>query len=88
MGRYQLLGKLGRGGMGQVYLGRSPGGRQVAVKLIRPELASDPDFRARFALEVATARRVSGIFTVPVVDAEVDGAQPWLVTAYVEGLAG
>jgi hypothetical protein len=85
VGRYQLLGKLGRGGMGQVYLGRSPGGRQVAVKLIRPELASDPDFRARFALEVATARRVSGIFTVPVVDAEVDGAQPWLVTAYVEG---
>lgn len=85
MGRYQLLGKLGRGGMGQVYLGRSPGGRQVAVKLIRPELASDPDFRARFALEVATARKVSGIFTVPVVDAEVDGAQPWLVTAYVEG---
>jgi hypothetical protein len=84
-GRYQLLGKLGRGGMGQVYLGRSPGGRQVAVKLIRPELASDPDFRARFALEVATARRVSGIFTVPVVDAEVHGAQPWLVTAYVEG---
>ena len=85
MGRYQLLGRLGHGGMGQVYLGRSPGGRQVAVKLIRPELAGNPDFRARFALEVATARKVSGIFTVPVVDAEVDGAQPWLVTAYVEG---
>jgi serine/threonine protein kinase len=85
VGRYQLLGKLGRGGMGQVYLGRSPGGRQVAVKLIRPELAGDPDFRARFALEVATARKVSGIFTVPVVDAEVNGTQPWLVTAYVEG---
>jgi serine/threonine protein kinase len=85
VGRYRLLGKLGRGGMGEVYLGQSPGGRQVAVKVIRTELASDPAFRARFALEVATARKVSGIFTVPVVDAEVDGARPWLVTAYVEG---
>jgi hypothetical protein len=71
--------------MGQVYLGESPGGRLVAVKLIRAELAGDPDFRARFAREVATARTVSGIYTVPVVDADVDGAQPWLVTAYVEG---
>jgi serine/threonine protein kinase len=71
--------------MGQVFLGQSPGGRQVAVKVIRPDLASDPLFRARFAQEVATARTVSGIFTVPVVDADVDAPQPWLVTAYVEG---
>src|SRR5580693_6988168 len=76
--------------MGQVYLGESPGGRLVAVKLIRADLAGDPDFRARFAREVATARTVSGIYTVPVVDADVDGPQPWLVTAFVEGpsLAG
>jgi serine/threonine protein kinase len=85
IGRYRLLGRLGRGGMGEVFLGQSPGGRQVAVKVIRPDLAGDPLFRARFAQEVATARTVSGIFTVPVVDADVDAAQPWLVTAYVEG---
>jgi hypothetical protein len=85
VGKYRLVGRLGQGGMGQVYLGESPGGRLVAVKVIRAELAGDPDFRARFAREVATARTVSGIYTVPVVDADVDGAQPWLVTAYVEG---
>jgi serine/threonine protein kinase len=85
IGRYRLTGRLGRGGMGEVFLGQSPGGRQVAVKVIRPDLASDPLFRARFAQEVATARTVSGIFTVPVVDADVNAAQPWLVTAYVEG---
>lgn len=71
--------------MGQVYLGQSPGGRPVAVKVIRADLAGDPDFRARFAREVATARTVSGIFTVPVVDADTDARQPWLVTAYVDG---
>jgi eukaryotic-like serine/threonine-protein kinase len=84
-GKYLLLGVLGSGGMGRVFLGRSPGGRLVAVKLIRVELAGDPDFRARFAREVATARTVSGIFTVPVVDANLEGPQPWLVTAYVDG---
>ena len=87
VGRYRLLGRIGRGGMGQVFLGQSPGGRLVAVKLIRADLAGDPDFRARFAREVATARTVSGIFTVPVVDADVDGPQPWLVTAFVDGLS-
>jgi serine/threonine protein kinase len=84
-GKYRLLSRLGGGGMGQVFLGQSPGGRLVAVKLIRAELASDPEFRARFAREVLTARTISGIFTVPVVDADVDGPQPWLVTAYVDG---
>ena len=85
VGKYRLVGRIGRGGMGQVFLGQSPGGRMVAVKLIRADLASDPDFRARFAREVSTARTVSGIFTVPVVDADVDGPQPWLVTAFVDG---
>jgi Protein kinase domain len=85
VGKYRLVGRLGQGGMGQVYLGESPGGRLVAVKVIRAELAGDPEFRARFAREVATARTVSGIYTVPVVDADADGPQPWLVTAYVDG---
>ena len=85
VGTYRLLKRLGSGGMGRVYLGESPGGRLVAVKLIRPELADDPDFRRRFAQEVHAARRVSGIFTAPVVDADPDGPQPWLVTAYVDG---
>jgi Protein kinase domain len=85
VGRYRLLRRLGTGGMGRVYLGQSPGGRLVAVKLIRPELADDPGFRRRFADEVNAARRVSGIFTAPVVDADPDGVQPWLVTAYVAG---
>ena len=85
VGTYRLLKRLGSGGMGRVYLRRVPGGRLVAVKLIRPELADDPDFRRRFAQEVHAARRVSGIFTAPVVDADPDGPQPWLVTAYVDG---
>ncbi len=71
--------------MGQVYLGRSAGGRLVAVKVIRPELAGEPGFRARFAREVAAARNVSGLFTALVVDADADGPVPWLATAYVPG---
>jgi hypothetical protein len=85
VGRYLLLRRLGSGGMGRVYAAKSPGGRLVAVKLIRPELAGDPAFRARFAREVAAARLVSGIFTAPVVDADPDAPQPWLVTGYVDG---
>jgi eukaryotic-like serine/threonine-protein kinase len=85
VGPYHLLGRLGAGGMGQVFLARSPGGRLVAVKVIRPELAGESGFRARFAREVAAARNVSGMFTALVVDAEVDGQVPWLATAYVAG---
>ena len=85
VGRYRLLRRLGAGGMGRVFLGQSPSGRLVAVKLIRADLADDPGFRLRFAQEVTAARRVSGIYTAPVVDADPDGPRPWLVTAYVSG---
>ena len=85
VGRYWLLGRLGGGGMGRVFLGRSPGGRQVAVKVVRAELAEQADFRIRFAREVAAARTVSGLFTAPVVDADLDAPVPWLATAYVAG---
>ena len=85
IGPYQLEARLGSGGMGRVYLGRSPGGRHVAIKVIRPELAEDADFRARFAQEVAAARKVSGIYTASVVDADLDGPVPWLATSYVAG---
>ena len=84
-GRYRLEGRLGSGAMGQVFLGRDPGGQLAAVKVIHPELADDPGFRARFAREVAAARTVGGRFTAPLVDADPDGPQPWLATAYVDG---
>jgi serine/threonine protein kinase len=71
--------------MGRVFLGLSAGGRPVAVKVIRPDLAADPEFRMRFGREVAAARRVSGLFTAMVVDADVDGPVAWLATAYVAG---
>ncbi|GAA0321700.1 serine/threonine-protein kinase [Actinoallomurus spadix] len=87
IGRYSLLRRLGEGGMGLVYLGASPAGRAVAIKVVRPELAGDLDFRARFRAEVEAAQRVSGAFTSPVVDAEPDGTVPWLATAYVNGLS-
>jgi serine/threonine protein kinase len=85
IGPYRLRARLGAGGMGRVYLGLSAGGRAVAVKVVRPELGSDPEFRARFRQEVAVAQRVSGLFTAPVIDADVDGPQPWLATAFVRG---
>jgi len=82
---YRVLARLGAGGMGQVFLGRSPGGRRVALKVVRPELADDPEFRARFAREVSAARTVSGIFTAAVLDADPQASPPWLATEYVPG---
>ncbi|WP_248593262.1 serine/threonine protein kinase [Thermobifida alba] len=86
IGRYRLIGRLGAGGMGQVYFGRSAAGRPVAVKRIHPHMAADQSFRERFAREVTAARRVSGAFTAPVIDADPDGEVPWLVTSYVPSL--
>ncbi|WP_312870261.1 serine/threonine-protein kinase [Streptomyces himalayensis] len=84
-GGYRLVARLGAGGMGRVYLSHTPGGRPVAVKVIRPELADDADFRDRFRQEVANARRVQGVCTVPVLDSDTEGPMPWLATAYVPG---
>jgi hypothetical protein len=83
VGGYVLLGRLGAGAMGQVYLGRSAAGRLVAVKTIKAELADEPDFRTRFGQEVAAARRVSGAFTAAVVAADSEADIPWLATVYV-----
>ena len=85
VGPYQLLGRLGVGGMGQVYLAKSPGGRLVAIKLIRPELADEHGFRARFASEITAAKNVSGIYTAAVVDADAEAEFPWMATVYVPG---
>jgi hypothetical protein len=82
---YRLRGRLGAGGMGRVYLAFTPGGRPVAVKVLRPELGDDPQFRARFRQEIAAAQRVHGLFTAQLLDADPDSAPPWLATAYVAG---
>lgn len=85
VGPYRLLGRLGSGGMGRVYLGRSAGGRTVAVKIVHPHLALDEEFRARFRREVEAARRVGGAWTAPVLDADPEAAVPWVATAYAAG---
>ena len=86
IGGYILIGRLGAGAMGQVYLGRSAAGRLVAVKTIKVEFAEEADFRTRFSQEVAAARRVSGAFTAAVVAADPEADVPWLATAYVPRL--
>ncbi|WP_426363644.1 serine/threonine-protein kinase [Streptomyces sp. E-08] len=87
VGPYRLLYRLGEGGMGRVYLGRSRGGRTVALKVVHDTLAGDPGFRARFAREVRAAQSLRGAGTVPVLDADPDAEVPWLATAYVPGPA-
>lgn len=87
IGAYRLLGRLGAGGMGRVYLGRSAGGRTVAVKVVHPHFALDEEFRARFRREVAAARRVGGQWTAPVLDADPEATVPWVATGYVAGPA-
>ncbi|WP_330334329.1 serine/threonine protein kinase [Streptomyces sp. NBC_00536] len=85
IGGYRLHARLGSGGMGVVYLAYTPGGRPVALKAVRREFAADPEFRERFAQEVASARRIHGLFTAQVVDSGADDPTPWLATAYVPG---
>jgi serine/threonine protein kinase len=85
IGGFRLNARLGFGGMGRVYLGFSPAGRAVAVKVVRPELAMDAAFRHRFHTEVEAARRVSGAYTAPVIAAGPDDDPPWLATVFVPG---
>ncbi|MEV2256895.1 serine/threonine-protein kinase [Streptomyces sp. NPDC050147] len=85
IGPYRLIARLGAGGMGLVYLGRSDVGRTVAVKVVQTEYAKDPEFRRRFTHEVAAARRVGGAWTAAVLDADTDAQVPWVATQYVAG---
>ncbi|MFE7838322.1 PQQ-binding-like beta-propeller repeat protein [Streptomyces sp. NPDC057474] len=85
LGPYRLVARLGAGGMGRVYLARSPQGRILAVKAIRPELMGDKNFRLRFRREVEAAGAVGGRYTAPVVDADPEGPIPWLATDYIAG---
>jgi serine/threonine protein kinase/outer membrane protein assembly factor BamB len=85
-GQYRLESRLGSGGMGVVHLARSTSGLRLAVKVIHAEFARDPEFRGRFRQEVAAARRVSGAFTAPVVDADPEAERPWMATLFIPGL--
>ncbi|MDI3384676.1 ABC transporter substrate-binding protein [Streptomyces sp. B-S-A8] len=85
VGGHRLLARLGAGGMGVVYLGRSGSGALAAVKVVQPELADEPDFRARFRREVEAARRVVSPWAVPVTGAGPDEPTPWLATEFVPG---
>ncbi|WP_442737864.1 protein kinase domain-containing protein [Streptomyces pseudogriseolus] len=85
VGGYRLLDRLGAGGMGAVYRGRSRSGREVAVKVVHAQYAENPVFRTRFRQEIAAVRKVSGVFTAPVVDADPDAERPWMATQYVPG---
>ncbi|MFB4197342.1 protein kinase domain-containing protein [Streptomyces carpaticus] len=87
MGPYRILGRLGSGGMGQVFLGRAPHGRMAAVKLVHAELAADAEFRRRFRREVSAAERVSGTWTAPVLAGDTSSAVPWVATGYIPGIS-
>ncbi|MFJ6075907.1 PQQ-binding-like beta-propeller repeat protein [Streptomyces sp. NPDC093065] len=84
-GHYRLESRLGSGGMGVVHLARSTSGMRVAVKVVHATYARDPEFRGRFRQEVAAARRVSGAFTAPVVDADPEAGRPWMATLFIPG---
>ncbi|MBV7700942.1 PQQ-binding-like beta-propeller repeat protein [Streptomyces sp. TRM70350] len=84
-GQYLLEARLGSGGMGVVHLARSTSGLRLAVKVVHAEFAQDPEFRGRFRQEVGAARRVSGAFTAPVVDADPDAERPWMATLFIPG---
>ncbi|MFH8239504.1 serine/threonine-protein kinase [Streptomyces sp. G6] len=85
VGGYRLAARLGAGGMGRVYLSHTRGGRPVAIKVVRSELADDQTFRRRFGREIKSARKVKGAYTAELIDADADGTPPWLATLYVPG---
>ncbi|WP_181805145.1 serine/threonine-protein kinase [Streptomyces shenzhenensis] len=84
-GHYRLESCLGSGGMGVVHLARSTSGLKLAVKVVHAEYAKDREFRGRFRQEVAAARKVSGAFTAPVVDADPEAERPWMATLFIPG---
>ncbi|WP_106400050.1 serine/threonine-protein kinase [Actinocorallia populi] len=85
IGGYRVVARLGAGGMGRVFLATTQSGRRLAIKIIRPEFADDPEFRRRFAQEVTAAQRVQNFYTAPVIDADLTGPMPWLATAHIPG---
>jgi serine/threonine protein kinase len=85
IGGYRIVARLGAGGMGRVYLATTQSGRRLALKVIRPEFADDSEFRRRFQQEITAAQRVQSLYIAPLIDADPNGAQPWLATAYVPG---
>ncbi|WP_431985933.1 serine/threonine-protein kinase [Streptomyces griseoflavus] len=85
VGSFRLHRRLGAGGMGVVYLGSDKKGQRVALKVIRPDLAEDQEFRSRFAREVSAARRIRGGCTARLVAADLDADRPWFATQYVPG---
>ncbi|MEW2128808.1 protein kinase domain-containing protein [Streptomyces sp. NPDC005435] len=84
-GNYRLESRLGSGGMGVVHMAHSTSGLKLAVKVVHAGYAENPEFRGRFRQEVAAARRVSGAFTAPVVDADPDAVRPWMATLFIPG---
>jgi serine/threonine protein kinase len=85
LGRYEIVGRLGEGGMGTVFLARDPDGRPVAIKMVRPEFADEAEFRGRFRSEVTRAKQVPPFSTAEVLDADPDHEPPYLVVEYVDG---
>ncbi|WP_344451565.1 serine/threonine-protein kinase, partial [Actinocorallia aurantiaca] len=85
LGSYELVGRLGAGGQGAVYLGRTSGGEHVAIKLLHAQMNADPQARARFVREVAAAQKVEPFCTARIIEAQVDGEQPYVVSEYIDG---